>query len=106
MLVRDMKDPRMGFLTITRVKVTKDLETATIYYSVLGDDKDKRQAARFLDHAAPYIQREVGGGLETRVVPHLRFEYDESVAGTVKMTKILDKIAGERAARENDKDKK
>lgn len=103
-LIRDMRDPRMGFLTITRVKVSKDLETATIYYSVLGDDKEKRQAARVLDHATAFIQREVGGGLATRTAPRIHFEYDESVEGTVKITNLLSKIATERKARVGDDD--
>ncbi|MBI3820225.1 MAG: 30S ribosome-binding factor RbfA [Planctomycetes bacterium] len=101
LLLRDIRDPRMGFLTITRVKVSRDLETATIYYSVLGNDKEKRQAARLLDHAAAYIQREIGSGLHTRVTPKIHFEFDESVEGGVRMSKLLNKISDDRSKRDS-----
>jgi ribosome-binding factor A len=101
MLVRDLKDPRAGFLlTVTRVKVSKDLETCTVYFSVLGDDKQKRRAIAMLDHATPWIQREVAKGLEIRTAPRLHFEFDEAIEGSSRMTQLLDTIAKEREARE------
>jgi ribosome-binding factor A len=101
MLVRDLKDPRGGFLlTVTRVTVSKDLETCAVFYSVLGEDKEKRRAAMMLERAAPWIQREVAKGLRTRVAPRLHFEFDESIEGTAKMTQLLDQLARERASRE------
>src|SRR5215510_11419220 len=96
-----IRDPRVGFLTVTRVRVTKDLETATVYYSVLGGEKERTKAAHMLDHARSFIQREVAKGIHTRVAPLLTFEFDESVEGTAKMTRLLDELAAERAARES-----
>ncbi len=100
MLIRDLKDPRAGFLTVTRVKVSKDLETCTVYYSVLGDEKAKRRAASLLDHAAPFVQRETAKGLRLRTAPRLHFEFDESIEGTLQMTSLLDRLGRERAERE------
>jgi ribosome-binding factor A len=100
MLLRDLKDPRAGFLTVTRVKLSKDLETAIIYYSVLGSDAERTKAAHMLEHATPFVQREVAKGLHTRTAPRLRFEFDEGVEGTAKMTELLDRLAEERARRE------
>lgn len=100
MLLRDLKDPRVGFLTITRVKVTKDLETATLYYSVLGDEAERSKARHMLDHARSFIQREVAKGLDTRVAPQLRFEFDESIEGAAEMSRKLDELSADRAARD------
>ena len=99
-ILRDLKDPRVGFLTVTRVKVTKDLETATVYYSVLGSDAERSKAAHMLARATPYIQREVASGLKTRTAPKLRFEYDEAIEGTLKMGELLDKLTAEREERD------
>lgn len=101
MLVRDLKDPRGGFLlTVTRVNVTKDLETCAVFYSVLGGEKERRRAAAMLEHATPWIQREVASGLRLRSAPRLHFEYDEAVEGAQRMTSLLDRLAEERARRE------
>lgn len=99
-LVRDMRDPRIGFITITRVVVSRDLETCAIHYSVLGDDKKRKLAARALEHASAFIQREIGSGLRTRVIPRVHFEYDKSIDAGLKMSGLLGKIAKEREERE------
>jgi ribosome-binding factor A len=99
MLIRDLKDPRAGFLTVTRLDLTRDLETCTIYYSVLGDDKERRNAARMLERATPFIQREVGSGLHTRVAPKLHFKFDETIEKSMRIEELLAKIARERAER-------
>jgi len=100
-LVRDLKDPRAGYLlTVTQVNVTKDLETCAVFYSVLGDDKQKRRAAMMLERATPWVQREVAKGLRTRIAPRLHFEYDESIEGISKMTQLLDRLTKERESRE------
>jgi ribosome-binding factor A len=101
MLVRDLKDPRAGYLlTVTRVNVTKDLETCAVFYSVLGDDKQKRRAAMMLERATPWVQREVAKGLRTRIAPRLHFEFDESIEGTSHMSQLLDRLSKERESRE------
>ncbi|HKE00239.1 MAG TPA: 30S ribosome-binding factor RbfA [Planctomycetota bacterium] len=100
MLLRDLQDPRAAFITVTRVKISRDLETATVYYSVLGDDAERSKAAHLLERARPFIRREVAKGLHTRTAPDVGFEYDEAIAGTLHMTELLDRLARERASRE------
>lgn len=100
MLIRDLKDPRSGFLTVTRVEVSKDIENCTIYYSVLGDDKARRNAARMLESAAPFVQREVAQGLKTRVAPKVLFKFDETIDKSLELDQVFSRIAKERKDRE------
>lgn len=103
MLVRDLKDPRAQFLlTVTRVKLSKDLETCRVYFSVLGDENQRRRAAAMLEHASPWIQREVAKGLATRTAPRIQFEFDESVEGAARMSELLERIAKERQEKSPD----
>ncbi|MFN0208103.1 MAG: 30S ribosome-binding factor RbfA [Planctomycetota bacterium] len=101
MMIRDLKDPRSGFLTVTRVVVSKDIENCTIYYSVLGDDKERRNAARMLERATPFVQREVASGLKTRVAPKVLFKFDETIDKSLELDQIFSRIAKERKDRES-----
>jgi ribosome-binding factor A len=74
---RELRDPRIGFITITRVTVTADLHQVKAYYTVLGDDKARRLAAQALAHAKGFIQRQYAPVIKTRLVPILEFAYDE-----------------------------
>lgn len=105
MLLRDLKDPRVGLITVTRVKVSKDLETAILYYSVMSSDLQHEEAERnkahhLLQRATPFVQREVGRGLHTRIVPRIQFEYDDAVEGAINMNALLDRLARQRRERE------
>jgi len=107
MLLRDLKDPRVGLITVTRVKVSKDLETAILYYSVMSSDLQHEEAERnkahhMLQRATPFVQREVGRGLHTRIVPQIQFEYDDAVEGAINMNALLDRLSRERREREGD----
>lgn len=75
-LTRKVKDPRLGFLTITDVRVTGDLQHATVYYTVLGDEKDQRNSARALESAKGLVRSEVGGALGLRLTPTITFQAD------------------------------
>ncbi len=81
----EIADPRSGFVTITRVKLSKDLTAARIYYSVLGDAGERANTARMLESAGGYLQRLIGRGLELRRVPHVEWTYDESIEQAVRM---------------------
>ena len=76
-LERKVKDPRLGFLTITDVRVTGGLQHATIYYTVMGDEKERRKTARALNSAKGLIRSEVGAALGTRLTPTIEFTPDE-----------------------------
>lgn len=75
-LERRIKDPRLGFITITDCKVTGDLQQATVYYTVLGTDSEKRLTAKALKSAKGIIRSEVGRALGIRLTPTIRFEAD------------------------------
>ena len=92
LLARDVHDPGIGFVTITRVQVTPDLQQARVYYTALGDDKARRSTARALDRAAPFLRRQIGSRLRLKRVPELEFLYDESIAGQDRIEQILNDI--------------
>ena len=108
MLARDVHDPGIGFVTITRVQVTPDLQHARVLYTALGDDKARTGTARALQRAAPFLRRRIGSRLRLKRVPELEFLYDESIAGQDRIEQLLNDIrAGESsgaAAPRTDKD--
>src|SRR3954463_14168119 len=98
LLTRDVHDPGIGFLTITRVKVTPDLQQARVFYTTIGDDKARKETARALGRATPFLRRQVGGRLRLKNVPLLEFSYDESIERQDRIEKIMLDIQAERAA--------
>lgn len=76
MLERRVKDPRLGFVTVTEVRMTGDAQNATIYYTVLGEDADQQATAQALESAKGMLRSEVGKQLGMRTVPSLAFELD------------------------------
>jgi ribosome-binding factor A len=82
-------DPGIGFLTITRVKVSADLQMARVFYTTLGDDKARRETARALERATPFFRRQVGARLQLRRVPELEFTFDQSIAHQDRIEQIL-----------------
>jgi len=99
LLTRAVHDPGIGFLTITSVKVSADLQQARVYYTSIGDDKAKRESARALDRATPFLRRQVGQRLRLKRVPELTFFYDESIEQGDRVERILQELKTERAAR-------
>lgn len=79
LLVKGLKDPRIGFVTITGVKVTDDLHLATIYFTVVGTDEEKKATEQGLNSAKGYMRKEMGKNLRMRYVPDLIFKYDSSL---------------------------
>jgi len=92
LLAREVHDPGIGFITLTRVQVTPDLQQARVYYTALGDDPTRRKSARALERAAPFLRRQIGSRLRLRRTPELTFVFDESVAGQDRIEQILDEI--------------
>jgi ribosome-binding factor A len=79
LIIKGLKDPRVGFITITAVDVTSDLSLAKVFFTVIGDDKARKDSAAGLKSAIPYIRREIGKQLRLRVVPEVVFHYDTSI---------------------------
>jgi ribosome-binding factor A len=73
-------DPGIGFITLTRVDMSPDLQLARVYYTSLGDPTARRETAKALERATPFLRRQVGARLQLRRVPELTFRFDESVA--------------------------
>jgi len=95
-LQNEIKDPRLGFLTVTKVELTDDLRYARIYFSVLGEDKDKMLALKGLKSAKGYIKGLLSDRINLRFMPDIEFKIDESLEHTKKIYGILDKLKKEK----------
>jgi ribosome-binding factor A len=104
LLVRDVHDPGIGFVTITRVTVSPDIQLARVYYTVLGDEKARVSSAKALERAVPFLRRQIGTRLRLKRVPELKFNYDEAVAGQDRIERLLHEIHEADRAGEPDTD--
>jgi ribosome-binding factor A len=95
LLAREVHDPGIGFVTLTRVQVSPDLQLARVFYTALGDDKTRDASARALERAAPFLRRQLGARLRLRRAPELRFLYDGSIAGQDRIEQILQELHAE-----------
>jgi len=93
--VGDLKDPRIGMVTVTAVDVTPDLKEATIYVSVLGNEKKRRATLSGLKSAHGILQARINRELSLRRTPTLAFAYDDSVERGVRMTQLIDELAAD-----------
>ena len=87
-----VKDPRVGFVTVTGVETTSDLKHATVYVSVLGSEKKRARTMDGLAAAHGVLQSRIGRELRMKRTPLLAFEYDPSVAEGVRMSKLIDDL--------------
>jgi ribosome-binding factor A len=92
LLIRDIKDPRIGMLTVTGVEVSRDIRTAKVFYTVGGDQKARREAQRGLESAAGFIKTAVAHNLTIKRVPELIFIYDTSLDYAQKIDRILEEL--------------
>ena len=92
LLIKGLKDPRIGFVTITGVKVTDDSRLATIFYSVVGSEQEKKDCEAGLASARGFIRKEVGQALQIRFTPEIRFKYDTSVDYGHRIDSLLKEI--------------
>lgn len=87
--VRTLRDPRIGFLTITGAEITPDLRNAKIFFSVYGEEKAREETTLALSAAARHIRREIGPDLPMRVLPFLQFVYDDRIAYADEMSRLI-----------------
>lgn len=92
LLKRGVKDPRVGFVTLTVVEVSPDLRHAKVFYSVIGDPAQRAATQKGLDSATAYVQGEVGRRLRLRSTPALEFRYDESLERGARIEQILKEV--------------
>ena len=91
-LLKRVRDPRLKGVTLTGVKMTKDLRHAYVYYSLLGKDEQKSLAQAGFESAKGFIRKEIGEGLRLKYVPDIEFIYDTSLEYGQKIEKLLEKI--------------
>jgi ribosome-binding factor A len=95
-LLREVKDPRVRFVTITAVRLSKDLRNARVFFTtLLQDGQELADVLEGLRHAAGFVQRKIGGRLQLRCTPHITFVYDSSFENGARMDKILRGIEDE-----------
>jgi ribosome-binding factor A len=91
--IPELKDPRIGFVTVTSVQTTRDLSQATVWVSVLGPERQRSRTLDGLEHARGVLQAKVGEQLHLRRTPQLTFAYDQAVERGVRMSKLIDELA-------------
>lgn len=89
-LQRDLKDPRIGLATCTRVQVSSDLKVAKVYVSVLASSEEQKTALEVLRRASGFVRRLLGQRLGLRVSPEVRFVYDPAVEYQIRLEELID----------------
>ncbi|MCB9892384.1 MAG: 30S ribosome-binding factor RbfA [Planctomycetes bacterium] len=92
LLQREVKDPRLGFVTIQRVELDREITRAKVFWSVMGDDNERRTTERALASANRFLAREVAATLTTRHAPRLEFVFDESIEGMIRLEKLFQEV--------------
>jgi ribosome-binding factor A len=96
MLVRSIKDPRIGFVTITRVTVSEDCRFAKIYFSVAGTLAERESSMKGLDSAKGYVRKELGRRIRLRYTPEIMFQFDPSIEYAIHMEELIQSIHQEK----------
>src|SRR5947209_4315689 len=99
-LLQELRDPRLGFVTVTKAVVSSDMRYAKVFVSIMGDEKKKILSMNGLKHARGFVQKELSHRIKTRVFPEIRFVLDESIDKAFKIGKMIDELAAERKRRE------
>jgi ribosome-binding factor A len=99
LLAREVHDPGIGFVTLTRVKVSADLQVARVYYTSIGDERARRETRKALERATPFLRRLLGSRIRLRRVPEIHFQFDESVESQDRIERILIDLQKEREAK-------
>jgi ribosome-binding factor A len=97
MIARELHDPGVGFVTITRVQVSADLQHARVFYTSMGDAAARKNSARALERAASYMRRQIGRRLHLRRTPEVQFEFDQSIGHQDRVEQLLQEIASQQA---------
>ena len=98
-------DPGIGFITVTRVQVSPDLQHARVFYTSMGDEEARRETALALERATPFFRRHIGARVRLRRVPELEFRFDQSIEHQDRIEQILRDLHEEARQRGTDDDK-
>ncbi len=99
---RDVKDPRLGFVTITGTVLSRDLSHARVAYSCLGDEQERERSQEGLDNSAKYIRELLKKRLRLKTIPALTFHFDESIAHSVEMADVFERIRRQESGRQEE----
>ena len=91
--IGELKDPRIGFVTVTGVRASTDLRQATVFVSVLGSEKKRDATLAGLESSRATLQARVNRELHLKRTPQLRFEYDQSIEEGVRLSKLIDELS-------------
>jgi ribosome-binding factor A len=95
MLIKTVKDPRIGFVTITRVAVTEDCRSAKVYFSVAGTQEERERSMKGLNSARGYVRKELGRRIRLRYTPEIVFKFDPSIEYAIHIGEVLRHLNGE-----------
>lgn len=96
MLVKSIKDPRIGFVTITKVSVSEDCRFAKVYFSVAGTLAERERSAKGLDSAKGFVRKELGRRIRLRYTPEILFQFDPSIEYAIHMGELIQSIQQEK----------
>lgn len=94
----EIKDPRIGFVTLTNIEITDDLRNAKVFASILGEETERAASVEGLNNASGYIKRELGRRIKIKHMPDLFFLIDRSTEHSIQISKILDELNSENQA--------
>ena len=103
LVLREIKDPRIGFVSITSVNLTADLRHAKVLVSVLGNDREKNSSLAGLRSASGFIRRELGHRLRLKYVPEITIIYDDSIERGTRIVSLIDSVVHKESHTEDDK---
>jgi len=102
MLIRNLKDPRIGFITVTRVSVSDDCRSAKIYFSVMGSTEERKRSTEGLNSAKGYVRRELGRRIQLRHTPDIVFQFDPSIEYAIHMEEVFHDLQERKGGDESD----
>ncbi|MDW8326560.1 MAG: 30S ribosome-binding factor RbfA [Anaerolineales bacterium] len=104
LLQRELKDPRLNLVTVTRVTIDRELSQADVYVSTLGDEAQRREMLEGLRSAAGFIRRELGRRIQLRNTPNLVFHWDPGLENLENISRLLDELKKDETGRNRDSD--
>ncbi|MCK5722399.1 MAG: 30S ribosome-binding factor RbfA [Gammaproteobacteria bacterium] len=91
---QEIKDPRLGLVTISAVKLSKDMSHANIFFTILNDEQSVEETLKILDGASGFLRHELAKRMQLRIVPHVHFKYDESISYGNELSSLINKAMG------------
>jgi ribosome-binding factor A len=103
LIQQEVKDPRIGMVTVSSVDISPDLKHAKVFVTLLNNEKDRNTSITALNHAARYLRHELARRIYLKTIPEIRFVYDESIARGVRLTELINNaVAGDKKAKRID----